>query len=91
MTCVLRIIGIEDRLKIAPIEFVAPLRHAQKSYSVLGFPEPDPQGKNASGLLQAADAKGMIEWNVRAISGLRADSAERPSGHPTSEVSSAWW
>ena len=59
--CLLRIKGLDDRLKIAPIEFVAPLRHGRKSYSVLGLPKSDPQGKNAIGILQAADAKGLIQ------------------------------
>jgi hypothetical protein len=48
---------------IAPVEFASPLRHAGKSYSVLGFPDGDQQGRNAIGRLHAADAKGLVQMD----------------------------
>src|SRR5262249_35806800 len=40
---------------VPPIEFATPLRHGGKSFSVLGFPGNDPQGRNARGLLYSAN------------------------------------
>ena len=48
---------------IVPVEFASPLRHAGKSYSVLGFPDGDQQGRNAVGRLHAADAKGLVQMD----------------------------
>lgn len=45
------------------VEFAAPLRHAGKRFSVLGFPSSVAQGRNAVGLLQAVDAKGLIQMD----------------------------
>jgi hypothetical protein len=44
-------------------EFATPLRHAGKAYSALGFPDADPQGRNASGLLHAANADGLVQMD----------------------------
>jgi hypothetical protein len=54
--------GIHIR-SIEPVEFASPLRHAGKSYSVLGFPGGDQQGRNAVGRLHAADAKGLVQMD----------------------------
>jgi hypothetical protein len=50
-------------LNIPPAEFASPLRHYGKTYSVLGFPGGDPQGRNAAGRLHAADAKGLVQMD----------------------------
>ena len=39
------------------------MRHSRESFSVLGFPEGDPQGRNAVGVLLAADAKGLVQMD----------------------------
>lgn len=44
-------------------EFATPLRHGGKDYSALGFPDADPQGRNASGLLHAANADGLVQMD----------------------------
>jgi hypothetical protein len=61
----LEIVEIKDgkRLDIAPVEFASPLRHGRKSFSVLGFPHNDQQGRNVSGLLHAVDAKGLVQMD----------------------------
>jgi hypothetical protein len=56
-------IANQPRLAIAPVEFASPLRHGGKSYSVMGFPGGDPQGRNASGRLHPADAKGLVQMD----------------------------
>lgn len=48
---------------IPTMEFATPLRHSGKRYSVLGFPDGDPQGRNASGLLHAANAAGLVQMD----------------------------
>jgi hypothetical protein len=50
-------------LRIPLIEFASPLRHAEKKYSVMGFPDHDAQGRNASGTLNAADANGLVQMD----------------------------
>jgi hypothetical protein len=50
-------------LEIVPVMFASPFRHGGKSYSVLGFPGGDPQGRNASGHLHAADAAGLVQMD----------------------------
>lgn len=54
-----------DALELAvnPVEFVTPLRHSGKKFSVLGFPESHQQGRNATGLLNAADAVGLVQMD----------------------------
>jgi hypothetical protein len=59
--CLLDIKGLSGVLMVTPVEFIAPLRHGRKSFSVLGFPDPDSQGRNSIGILQAADAKGLVQ------------------------------
>jgi Trypsin-like peptidase domain len=59
--CLLKIKDLPGVLMITPVEFIAPLRHGRKSFSVLGFPDSDPQGRNSIGILQAADAKGLVQ------------------------------
>jgi hypothetical protein len=59
--CLLKIHNLVGVLKITSVEFIAPLRHGRKSFSVLGFPDSDPQGRNSIGILQAADAKGLVQ------------------------------
>lgn len=61
--CLLRIKDLAGVLKITPVEFIAPLRHGRKSFSVLGFPDSDKQGRNSVGILQAADAKGLVQMD----------------------------
>ena len=51
------------RLNIPPVEFASPLRHGGKSYSTLGFPGGDQQGRNVSGRLHASDAKGLVQMD----------------------------
>ena len=51
------------RLSIPPVEFASPLRHGGKSYSVLGFPSGDRQGRNATGRLNAVDARGLVQMD----------------------------
>jgi hypothetical protein len=70
-------------LAIAPVEFASPLRHGGKSYSVLGFPNGDQQGRNASGLLHSADAIGLVQMDrggalsvLRGFSGAPVWSAD---------------
>jgi hypothetical protein len=58
----LRIEG-ESRLVVPQVEFASPLRHGGKHYSVLGFPNGDPQGRNAGGVLHAADAAGLVQMD----------------------------
>lgn len=50
-------------LNVPPVEFASPLRHGGKKYSVLGFPGGDRQGRNATGYLHAADAKGLVQMD----------------------------
>jgi Trypsin-like peptidase domain len=50
-------------ISIEPVEFASALRHGGKSYSVLGFPGGDLQGRNASGRLQGADAMGLLQMD----------------------------
>lgn len=61
----LEITQIKDdkRLDVALVEFASPLRHSRKSFSVLGFPHDDQQGRNVSGLLHAVDAKGLVQMD----------------------------
>jgi Trypsin-like peptidase domain len=51
------------KLDIAPVEFASPLRHGGKTFSVLGFPHNDQQGRNVSGVLHAVDAKGLVQMD----------------------------
>ncbi|HEY5041948.1 MAG TPA: serine protease [Verrucomicrobiae bacterium] len=48
---------------ISEAEFATPLRHGGKRYSVLGFPDSDLQGRNASGVLHAANAAGLVQMD----------------------------
>lgn len=50
-------------LTIMPIQFCTPVRHSGKSFSVLGFPNRDPQGRNAKGFLHAANAEDMVQMD----------------------------
>lgn len=50
-------------LDVAPVEFASPLRHGRKSFSVLGFPHNDQQGRSVSGVLHAVDAKGLVQMD----------------------------
>ena len=50
-------------LSVKPVEFANPLRHGGKSYSVLGFPGGDQQGRNAAGFLHATDAIGLVQMD----------------------------
>jgi S1-C subfamily serine protease len=50
-----------DSLDIPDVEFAAPLRHSGKQFSALGFPASVEQGRNATGLLEAADALGLVQ------------------------------
>jgi hypothetical protein len=52
-----------EKFNIPDIEFAAPLRHAGKRFSALGFPDGDPQGRNVSGVLHSADAKGLVQMD----------------------------
>lgn len=59
----LKILDAHRFQKIQAVEFASPLRHGGKSYSVLGFPGGDQQGRNAVGRLHAADAKGLVQMD----------------------------
>jgi hypothetical protein len=61
----LALLSIEQgpRLAVPAVEFASPMRHGGKGYSVLGFPGGDPQGRNASGHLQAMDALGLVQMD----------------------------
>jgi V8-like Glu-specific endopeptidase len=48
---------------IQPVSFASPLRHGGKAYSVMGFPGNDQQGRNATGFLHAANAKGLVQMD----------------------------
>ncbi len=50
-------------VSIQPVSFASPLRHGGKAYSVMGFPGSDQQGRNAAGLLHAANAKGLVQMD----------------------------
>ena len=50
-------------LDVTAVEFASPLRHGGKHYSVLGFPGGDPQGRNATGVLNAMDARGLVQMD----------------------------
>jgi len=50
-------------LAVARAEFATPLRHSGKTYSVMGFPARAPEGRNASGLLHAADTRGLVQMD----------------------------
>ena len=60
---VLKITKLPAALAISPIEFITPMRHGRKLFSVLGFPDSGQQGRNAIGVLQAADAKGLVQMD----------------------------
>jgi hypothetical protein len=49
---------------VADVEFATPFRHEGKSFSVMGFPQGDPQGRHARGFLHAADALGLIQMDI---------------------------
>lgn len=54
----------EIELAVTPMEFVTPLRHSGKRFSVFGFPnDTDDQGRNVTGWLHAADAKGLVQMD----------------------------
>jgi hypothetical protein len=55
---------LPNRFEIPPAEFATPLRHGDKSFSVLGFPNGDSQGCNASGRLHGSDALGLIQMDM---------------------------
>ncbi|MEP7121582.1 MAG: serine protease [Byssovorax sp.] len=61
----LLVLKVDANLQVESVEFASPLRHAGKAYSVLGFPDGDTlaQGRNARGLLHAADAKGLVQMD----------------------------
>ncbi|MCW5596610.1 MAG: trypsin-like peptidase domain-containing protein [Rhodocyclaceae bacterium] len=48
---------------IEAVEFASPLRHGGKSYSVLGFPGGNKQGRNVVGRLHAADTLGLVQMD----------------------------
>jgi hypothetical protein len=50
-------------LAIPPMEFATPLRHGDKSFTVLGCPGGDPQGRNVRGFLHAANAAGLVQMD----------------------------
>jgi hypothetical protein len=52
-----------DGFAILPTEFAAPYRHAGKRFSALGFPRGIPRGRVASGVLNAADALGLVQMD----------------------------
>lgn len=45
------------------VQFATPLRHSGKRYSVLGFPDGDLQGRNASGRLHGINASGLVQMD----------------------------
>lgn len=49
------------RLHVAAAEFATPFRHGGKAYSVFGFPEGNPDGYYASGVLQGMNTAGLIQ------------------------------
>lgn len=51
----------DSLLEVPPIEFASPMRHARKAWSLVGFPAADRRGRAATGMLQAADAAGLVE------------------------------
>jgi hypothetical protein len=53
----------EPELSVPEAIFASPLRHGGKTYSVLGFPGGEQQGRNASGVLQAADTSGLVQMD----------------------------
>lgn len=61
-------------LNVPAMEFATPLHHAGKKYSVLGFPSGSVQGRTASGVLNAADAMGLVQMDqggpIAVISGF---------------------
>lgn len=59
----LALLKLSRSFNIPAMEFATPLRHGGKRYSVLGFPDGDPQGRNASGLLHAANAAGLVQMD----------------------------
>jgi Trypsin-like peptidase domain len=50
-------------LSVPAVEFARPLSHGGKDYSVMGFPLGDPQGRNVTGTLNAADAFGLVQMD----------------------------
>lgn len=59
----LALLELTRAIDVTPAEFATPLRHGGKNYSVLGFPDEDPQGKNASGRLHAMNANGLVQMD----------------------------
>ena len=59
----LALLRLSTNLGVPVAEFATPLRHGGKEYSALGFPDADPQGRNASGLLHAANADGLVQMD----------------------------
>jgi hypothetical protein len=53
----------QPRFQCSRVEFASLWRHGDKPYSVLGFPGGDRQGRNATGRLHAADAKGLVQMD----------------------------
>jgi hypothetical protein len=59
----LALLRLSRNFGVPVAEFATPLRHGGKEYSALGFPDADPQGRNASGLLHAANADGLVQMD----------------------------
>lgn len=50
-------------LEFPTVEFATPLRHGGKTFSVLGFPDGDAQGRHSTGFLHAIDAAGLVQMD----------------------------
>src|SRR4029077_8903791 len=59
----LALLRLSRNIGVPFAEFATPLRHDGKRYSALGFPDADVQGRNASGVLHAANADGLVQMD----------------------------
>lgn len=50
-----------NTLAVANVEFAEPFRHGGKVYSVIGFPEGNPDGYYASGIMRGANVAGLVQ------------------------------
>lgn len=58
------VLGFGEALNVAPVDFVTPLRHGGKRFSVYGFPTQDRHGRNATGSLHAINALELVQMDA---------------------------
>ncbi len=76
------LLSLDGNLDIPAAEFATPLRHGGKTYSALGFPDGDSQGRNASGILHAANADGLVQMDGNSALFVRGGFSGAPVWSP---------